>query len=65
MFSDIFPSVGPLEYPPFYGWLPLPSEWSASSFASAARRKNILVTPPVASSVDETDPERSAFAWAG
>ncbi|CDZ30835.1 PLP-dependent aminotransferase family protein [Neorhizobium galegae] len=56
MFSDIFPTVEPLEYPPFYGWLPLPSEWSASSFASAARRKNILVTPPVASSVDETDP---------
>ncbi|KLK89601.1 transcriptional regulator [Microvirga vignae] len=56
VFSGIFPAAERLKFPPFYGWLPLPPEWSAVDFASAARRHNILVTPPIASTVDDADP---------
>ncbi|MER8602154.1 PLP-dependent aminotransferase family protein [Mesorhizobium sp. M1339] len=56
VFSGIFPSVERLKFPPFYGWLPLPPEWSAVGFASAARGHGILVTPPIASMVDDADP---------
>jgi DNA-binding transcriptional MocR family regulator len=56
VFSGIFPAAETLKFPPFYGWLPLPPEWSAVGFASAARRRNILVTPPIASTVDDSDP---------
>ncbi|MCK1480652.1 PLP-dependent aminotransferase family protein [Bradyrhizobium sp. 197] len=56
VFSDVFPAAEKLKFPPFYGWLPLPSQWSASAFASAARRRGILVTPPNASMVDDAEP---------
>ncbi|WP_201836504.1 PLP-dependent aminotransferase family protein [Microvirga zambiensis] len=56
VFSGIFPAAERLKFPPFYGWLPLPPDWTAVGFASATRRHNILVTPPIASTVDDTDP---------
>lgn len=56
VFTGIFPAAERLKFPSFYGWLPLPLEWSAVGLASAARGQNILVTPPVASMVDEVDP---------
>lgn len=56
MFTTIFPAAEGLKFPPFFGWLPLPPEWSAVGFASAARGHGILVTPPIASMVDDADP---------
>lgn len=56
VFSGILPAAEKVKLPPFYGWLPLPPEWSAIGFASAARRHSILVTPPNASMVDDADP---------
>lgn len=56
VFADLFPDTERLDFPAFYGWLPLPREWSASSFTAAARARGILVTPPIASLVGEGDP---------
>lgn len=56
VFSNIFPAAGKLRFPAFYGWLPLPPEWSAGRFTAAARGQGILVTPPIASMVGESDP---------
>ncbi|WP_084674097.1 aminotransferase-like domain-containing protein [Methylobacterium sp. WSM2598] len=56
LFAKFFPYAEKLDNPPFYAWLPLPQEWSASRFTSAARGQGILVTPPTASTVDDDDP---------
>ncbi|QRM32250.1 PLP-dependent aminotransferase family protein [Microvirga sp. VF16] len=56
VFSGVFPTAEKLRFPPFFGWLPLPVEWSAAGLASATRRHNIIVTPPIASTVDDADP---------
>lgn len=56
VFTSVFPHTEKLKYPPFFGWLPLPPQWNAASFANAAQRIGIQVTPPVASLVDVTDP---------
>lgn len=56
VFSSFFPEAEKLEAPAFYGWLPLPLEWSAAGYASAARAIGVLVTPPIASTVDDNDP---------
>ncbi|KUM26746.1 transcriptional regulator [Mesorhizobium loti] len=53
---EVFPNVARLPSPAFYGWLPLPREWSSDQFVSAARARGILVTPPVASAVREAEP---------
>ncbi|WP_081163225.1 PLP-dependent aminotransferase family protein, partial [Ensifer aridi] len=55
-FVTTFPDAEKLQSPPFYGWLPLPSEWSADQFTAAARTRGILVTPPIASAVGEDEP---------
>jgi DNA-binding transcriptional MocR family regulator len=55
-FSELFPAAEKLTFPAFYGWLPLPSGWSAGDYVSAVRGLGILVTPPIASTVDDTDP---------
>ncbi|MBY3122498.1 aminotransferase-like domain-containing protein [Rhizobium laguerreae] len=57
VFTNAFPNAEKLQSPPFYGWLPLPSEWTADQFAAAARAQGILVTPPVASAVSEREPK--------
>ncbi|TJW30788.1 MAG: aminotransferase class I/II-fold pyridoxal phosphate-dependent enzyme, partial [Mesorhizobium sp.] len=56
VFMDVFPKAPRLQFPAFFGWLPLPQEWSADQFAAAARGRGILVTPPIASAVGEGDP---------
>lgn len=56
VFSNVFPAAERLKFPPFFGWLPLPPEWSAVGIAAAARQHGILVTPPIASIVDDEDP---------
>ncbi|MET4754724.1 PLP-dependent aminotransferase family protein [Bradyrhizobium sp. RT11b] len=56
VFLDVFPKAAKLQYPAFYGWLPLPQEWSADRFAAAARGRGILVTPRIASAVGEEEP---------
>lgn len=56
VFLDVFPKAERLRFPAFYGWLPLPKEWSADQFAAAARARGILVTPRIASAVGETEP---------
>ena len=55
LFVDAFPAVVKLQAPPFFGWLPLSREWTSGSFVAAARSRGILVTPPMASTVNETD----------
>lgn len=54
MILDIFPKAAKLQFPAFYGWLPLPQEWSADQFA-AARGRSILVTPRIAAAVGKGD----------
>lgn len=56
LFLEVFAEGAKLRSPPFFAWLPLPPEWSADQFAAAARSRGILVTPPVASSVRDSDP---------
>ncbi|MDA9476751.1 transcriptional regulator [Bradyrhizobium sp. CCBAU 65884] len=56
VFVDVFPKAAKLEFPAFYGWLPLPQEWSADQFSAAARGRGILVTPRIASAIGEADP---------
>ncbi|WP_027535756.1 PLP-dependent aminotransferase family protein [Bradyrhizobium sp. WSM3983] len=56
VFLDVFPKAEKLQFPAFYGWLPLPKEWSADQFSAAARGRGILVTPRIASTVGEGDP---------
>ncbi|EIG61363.1 PLP-dependent aminotransferase family protein [Bradyrhizobium sp. WSM1253] len=56
VFLDVFPKAERLQFPAFYGWLPLPQEWSADQFTAAARARGILVTPRIASAVGETEP---------
>ncbi|WP_342740072.1 PLP-dependent aminotransferase family protein [Bradyrhizobium sp. B117] len=56
VFLDVFPKAAKLQFPAFYGWLPLPPEWSADQFAAAARGRGILVTPRIASAVGDGDP---------
>ncbi|MDA9503953.1 transcriptional regulator [Bradyrhizobium sp. CCBAU 11386] len=56
VFLDVFPKAAKLQFPAFYGWLPLPQEWSADQFTAAARGRGILVTPRIASAVGERDP---------
>ncbi|MER9076871.1 PLP-dependent aminotransferase family protein [Mesorhizobium sp. M0904] len=56
VFLDVFPNAPKLQFPAFYGWLPLPKEWSADQFTAAARVHGILVTPPIASAVGEVHP---------
>ncbi|EIG61166.1 PLP-dependent aminotransferase family protein [Bradyrhizobium sp. WSM1253] len=55
-FLDVFPKAERLQFPAFYGWLPLPQGWSADQFAVAARARSILVTPRIASAVGDTEP---------
>ncbi|WP_439408592.1 hypothetical protein ACNJX9_09730 [Bradyrhizobium sp. DASA03076] len=54
----IFPKAAKLQFPAFYGWLPLPQEWSADQFA-AARGRGILVIPRIAAAVGKGDPGAS------
>lgn len=56
VFADIFPEAAKLPYPAFFGWLPLGQGWTAEQFAAAARGRGILITPPIASSVNDEDP---------
>lgn len=56
VFLDVFPKAENLQFPAFYGWLPLPQDWSADQFTAAARARGILVTPRIASAVGEGDP---------
>ncbi|MGL9623970.1 PLP-dependent aminotransferase family protein, partial [Bradyrhizobium sp. U531] len=56
VFLNVFPNAAKLQFPAFYGWLPLPQEWSADRFTAAARGRGILVTPRIASAVGERDP---------
>ncbi|MER8549904.1 PLP-dependent aminotransferase family protein [Mesorhizobium sp. M1169] len=56
VFLDVFPNAPKLQFPAFYGWLPLPKEWSADQFTAAARVHGILVTPPIASAVGAVHP---------
>lgn len=56
VFSGLFPKAEKLHFPAFYGWLPLPEEWSPDQFAAAARSRGVLVTPRIASAVGESDP---------
>ncbi|MFB6465059.1 PLP-dependent aminotransferase family protein [Bradyrhizobium tunisiense] len=56
VFLNVFPKAERLQVPAFYGWLPLPQEWSADQFAATARARGILVTPRIASAVGESDP---------
>ncbi|MET2833100.1 PLP-dependent aminotransferase family protein, partial [Mesorhizobium shangrilense] len=56
VFLEVFPNATKLQFPAFFGWLPLPPEWSADRFAAAARGRGIFVTPPIASGVGEADP---------
>lgn len=56
VFMDVFPKAARLQFPAFFGWLPLPQEWSADQFAAAARGRGVLVTPPIASGVGQADP---------
>ncbi|WP_333921682.1 MULTISPECIES: hypothetical protein [unclassified Bradyrhizobium] len=56
----IFPKAAKLQFPAFYGWLPLPQEWSADQFAAAAARgRGILVIPRIAAAVGKGDPGAS------
>lgn len=56
MFAVAFPAAEKLRAPPFFGWLPLPEDWTAASFVAAARSRGIAVTPPMASMVGDIDP---------
>ncbi|PDT44049.1 transcriptional regulator [Sinorhizobium fredii] len=56
VFLDVFPEAAKLQFPAFYGWLPLPPKWSADQFAAAARSRDIIVTPPIASAASDANP---------
>ncbi|MFA1624875.1 PLP-dependent aminotransferase family protein [Rhizobium mongolense] len=56
VFLDVFPKAVELQCPAFWGWLPLPPEWSADQFAASAGGRGIVVTPPIATAVGERNP---------
>ncbi|MCF3934380.1 PLP-dependent aminotransferase family protein [Acuticoccus sp. M5D2P5] len=57
VFRETFSDAALIDTPAFFGWLPLPADWSATSFATAARAAGILVTPPAASNVGPSEPD--------
>ncbi|CDZ30844.1 PLP-dependent aminotransferase family protein [Neorhizobium galegae] len=56
VFFNTFSNAEKLKCPAFYGWLRLPTEWAAGQFTAAAGSRGILVTPPGASAVRESEP---------
>lgn len=56
VFTSVFEEVEKLSCPPFFGWLPLPRNWSANDFVAMAQGGGILVTPAASSSVGTQDP---------
>jgi DNA-binding transcriptional MocR family regulator len=53
LFQKLFVTPDRINFPCFFGWLPLPKEWPSLRFATMARNLGIIVTPPVASTVND------------